>query len=47
MKRIFVSLLAVSALLAFAGDPATAAKKCKAGKVFDEATGKCVTKRGS
>lgn len=48
MKTIFAAVLAV----AIAGSmaitaPAGAAKKCPEGKILDEATGKCVTPRGS
>lgn len=45
--KVLTTILAIAVLSAWSLDATAAAKKCKAGQEYDEAQGKCVTKRGS
>ena len=47
MRKAFTAILAIAALSTWSFDATAATKKCKAGQQYDEAQGKCVTKRGS
>jgi hypothetical protein len=47
MRKALTAILAIAVLSAWSFDASAATKKCKAGQEYDEAQGKCVTKRGS
>jgi hypothetical protein len=47
MLRFVVAVLAMVAVLALGFDASAQSKKCKKGYYYDEATGKCVARRGS
>lgn len=47
MKKALTAVLAIAALSAWSFAASAEGKKCKAGQEYDEAQGKCVTKRGS
>ncbi len=47
MSRIFLTIMAVTAMLAVGFDALAGAKKCPKGFYYDEETGKCVARRGS
>ena len=47
MSRIVLAMLAMIAVLALGLDASAQSKKCKKGYYYNEATGKCVPRRGS
>jgi hypothetical protein len=47
MSKILFTLLAITTLLALGFDASAQSKKCPKGYVYDEDTGKCVSRRGS
>lgn len=47
MSRIFLTIMAVTAMLAVGFDALAESKKCPKGFYYDEETGKCVARRGS
>jgi len=47
MPRIVLTIIAMIAVLAVSLDASAQSKKCKRGFYYDEASGKCVPRRGS